>query len=143
MHDINHDLRIKTDGDSFFQAITAPSGLNNWWTLEASGQPELHSTYDLFFGDGFDWCGQVIVCEENQAFAWKMTKADADWEDTIVGFRWDEDQGFVNVSFYHHHWRSCNAHFRQSSFCWAMYLHGLQQYLENGRIIPYEQRGGG
>ena len=39
-------------------------------------------------------------------------------------------------------WLEANAHFRRSSYCWAMYLRLLQRYLEQGETVPYADRLG-
>jgi hypothetical protein len=33
-----------------------------------------------------------------------------------------------------------SAHYRTSSFCWAMYLRLLKRYVEHGEVVPYEKR---
>lgn len=50
----------------------------------------------------------------------------------------------LNVNFSHVNWAEANDHFKHSSFCWALLLNGLKNYLEdnyleNGIIIPFKK----
>jgi len=69
-----------------------------------------------------------------------MTKSDLDWDTTTFGFTLSEENGKVNLSFTHLNWAERNSHFRITSFCWAMLLKGLKDYLEKGIILPFEER---
>ncbi|UWX56336.1 hypothetical protein NYZ99_09110 [Maribacter litopenaei] len=69
-----------------------------------------------------------------------MTKSDPDWDATSFGFDLVENGENIKVQFWHVGWRECNAHFRRSSFCWAILLNGLKNYVEKGIIIPFEKR---
>ncbi|MEQ8573885.1 MAG: SRPBCC domain-containing protein, partial [Fulvivirga sp.] len=70
----------------------------------------------------------------------KMTDADEDWNPTSFGFDLTELEGGVDVKFWHVGWPECNHHFRRSSYCWAILLQGLKNYIEKGIIIPFEER---
>lgn len=96
--------------------------------------------YNFYFTDEYDWFGKVMHVEANKSFHIQMTESDEDWNPTRFGFDLEEiDQG-VWVKFWHVGWPSCNDHFRRSSFCWAILLKGLKDYLEKGIIIPFEER---
>lgn len=69
-----------------------------------------------------------------------MTKTDEDWNPTSFGFDSEELEIMVQVRFWHKGWPECNAHFRRSSFCWAIPLNGLKNYIEKGVIIPFVER---
>jgi len=49
------------------------------------------------------------------------------------------DKGTL-LKFSHENWQELNHNFKHSSFCWAMLLNDLKNYLENGIIIPFEKR---
>jgi uncharacterized protein YndB with AHSA1/START domain len=138
--DIHHDVFINSTKKKIFDAISLPEHLNNWWTLKCSGRPEKGAEYNFYFGSEFDWLGKVSKCETNQAFHIKMTKSDADWNPTSFGFDLEEATGGVQLKFWHIGWPSCNHHFRRSSYCWAILLNGLKNYIEKGIIVPFEDR---
>ena len=137
---IYHDLVIKASLQEVFNAISQPKHLNNWWTKKCTGTPELNAEYNLYFTPEYDWYGKVITCQPNQAFYIKMTKSDADWDSTTFGFNLEQLNEGVQVRFFHIDWPECNHHFRQSSFCWALLLNGLKNYLEKGIIVSFEER---
>ena len=83
---IYHDLFIQASLKDVFEAVTEPNLLNNWWTLNCSGKPELGTQYNFYFAPEYDWYGKVIKCETNQAVHIKMTKSDQDWNSTSFGF---------------------------------------------------------
>ena len=137
---IYHDLVIKASLHEVFDAISQPKHLNNWWTKKCEGKPELNAEYNLYFTPEYNWFGTVITCQPNQAFHIKMIKSDADWNSTTFGFNLEQLNEGVQVRFFHIDWPECNHHFRRSSFCWALLLNGLKNYLEKGIIVPFEER---
>ena len=137
---IYHDLVIKAPIDKVFQAITEPADLINWWPLRCSGVPKENEVYNFFFTPEYDWYGKVIKVEPNKSFHIKMTQADADWDPTSFGYDLEQNEEEVQVQFWHVGWPACNAHYRRSSFCWAILLNGLKNYVEKGIVIPFEER---
>lgn len=137
---IYHNLSIKSSAKKVFDAITQPKHLNNWWPLESSGVLELDATYNFNFTDAYNWYGKVSQVKPNQSFFIKMTKSDADWNPTTFGFELEENEEGVSVKFSHTGWPECNTEFKQSSFCWAILLNGLKNYVEKGIVIPFEER---
>jgi uncharacterized protein YndB with AHSA1/START domain len=139
-HAIYHDLTISTSAENVFEAITQPDHLGNWWPKKCSGKPKIGEIYNFYFTPEYDWYGQVVKCVHNKAFHIKMTKSDPDWDLTSFGFDLEDVEDLVKVKFWHKGWPECNAHFRRSSFCWAMLLNGLKNYVEKGIILPFEER---
>ena len=134
---IVHDLLIAAPVNKVFKAITSPKHLMNWWPLECKRTGE---EYNFYFAPKYNWYGKVIKVVENRAFHIKMTKSDADWDPTSFGFDLEAKDNKVWVMFWHKGWPACNEHFRRSSFCWAMLLKGLKNYVEKGTIVPFEER---
>jgi hypothetical protein len=69
-----------------------------------------------------------------------MTKADEDWIGTTFGFELTETNDGVILNFIHKDWPYENDHFKIASYCWAILLKGLKQYVEKGIIVPFEKR---
>ncbi len=139
-YSIYHDLCIKGRIDKIFDAITNPEHLINWWPLYCTGTPETGEIYNLNFTDDYDWYGKVIKVEANKSFHIKMTKSDENWNHTSFGFDLENSENGVVLKFQHTGWLSFNDEYRQSSYCWAILLQGLKNYIENNVIIPFEKR---
>lgn len=138
---IYHDLVINTNASTVFDAVSKPSKLINWWPLTCSGEEKLNAKYNLNFTDTYNWFGKVICYKPNTAFHIQMTIASQDWDATSFGFDIEEiSNDKVQLHFWHKNWQDCNAEFKQSSFCWALLLNGLKNYVEKGIVIPFEER---
>lgn len=140
MYNIFHDFFIAAPADAVFNAVTAPEVLNKWWPLRSSGEPTPGTEYNFYFTPEYDWYGKVIKSEPGRSFQIKMTRADADWDPTSFGFELEEKEGGTQVKFWHKGWPECNHHFRRSSYCWAILLKGLKDYVEKGVVVPFEER---
>lgn len=137
---IYHDFRIKASLGEVFDAITQPTHLVNWWPLKCSGEPIKGATYNFNFTDEYDWYGEVISVIPNEHFYIKMTKSDENWNPTTFGFDLKQENNTTIVKFWHKGWPECNDEYRQSSFCWAILLKGLKNYVEKKVIIPFKER---
>jgi hypothetical protein len=140
MHNIYHDVFIKSEPSVVYDAVSTSRGLNNWWTLKSSGLPSVGEVYNFYFTPEYDWYGEVINADKGVSFYIKMTQADEDWAPTAFGFDLIKVDFGTRVQFWHKGWPQCNHHFRRSSWCWAMLLNGLKNYVEKGIVIPFEKR---
>lgn len=139
-HTIYHNFDITGKLNKVYRSIVEPEHLMNWWPMHCSGKPEKDEVYNFFFGPEYDWYGQVVHIKQNESFYIKMTNADSDWDPTTFGFDLEEQNGRVRVRFYHSGWPTCNEHFKTASFCWAILLNGLKNYVEKGIVVPFEER---
>ncbi|WP_142783662.1 SRPBCC family protein [Changchengzhania lutea] len=137
---IYHNLLIKASPKQVFDAVTKPEHLNNWWSLKSSGRPELGAEYNLNFTDDFNWYCKVSDVQKNTSIYFKMTKSDKDWEGTTFGFDLEPKDNATWLKFSHENWKMPNDNFKHSSFCWAMLLNGLKNYVEKGKIVPFQDR---
>lgn len=131
---------MNTSPTKLYDAVSDPQHLINWWPLKCSGEPKIDNVYNLNFTDKYDWYAKVIKADKDKSFHLKMQKSDPDWDPTSFGFDIEERPNGVLLRFAHYNWPDCNDHFKHSSFCWALLLNALKQYLEKGEIIPFEQR---
>ncbi|MCB0639076.1 MAG: SRPBCC domain-containing protein [Lewinella sp.] len=137
---IYHDLLIEASPAQVFAAVSQPGQLIHWWPLRCSGQPALGEAYNFYFGPEYDWYGEVVKYTPDQHFHVKMTESDADWDPTTFGFDLTPAAAGTQLQFWHRGWPACNAHYRRSSYCWAILLKGLKDYVEKGIITPFEER---
>ena len=136
----HHNLVVKAEITDVYNAISLPKHLIHWWPLRCTGIPEKGETYNFNFTDAYNWYAEVLSCESNNHIYYGMTKSDADWNATSFGFDLKSNEGVVNIEFWHKGWPECNAEFKQSSYCWAMLLNGLKNYIEKGVVIPFKDR---
>ena len=137
---IYFNLLIKSNLADVYKAVSDPEWLINWWPLKCSGVPEIGETYNFNFTDAYDWYAEVRSSKLNSHIYYKMTQSDADWNPTTFGFDLEEKENGIYLKFFHKDWPESNTHFKHSSFCWAMLLNGLRNYLEKGIIVPFEER---
>jgi uncharacterized protein YndB with AHSA1/START domain len=140
MPTIYHSLPIKTSASKIFEAVSNPFHLEKWWPLKCSGEAKIDAMYNFNFTDAYDWYAQVNHCIHNESIYFKMTKSDPDWDSTTFGFSIEELKGNTWLHFFHKDWQTENQHFKHSSYCWAVLLKGLKNYLEQDLIIPFEER---
>ena len=137
---IYHNIPVNSTPEKVFLAITQPEHLVNWWPLKCTGQPVPGAEYNFNFTDEYNWYGVVSEIEPNRCFYIKMTQSDADWDHTIFGFEIEQKEKGVWLKFSHQGWPETNDHFKHSSYCWALLLNGLKNYVEKGVVIPFEKR---
>jgi uncharacterized protein YndB with AHSA1/START domain len=140
MADILQDFPIQVPPHRAFEGVSEPALLDQWWTLRSTGQPVIGAPYELDFGPDYLWRAVVTRCRPGEAFELRMTHADRDWMDTVVGFEFSRSGTGTQVRFYHRGWPDANAHYRTSCHCWALSLRILRRYLEFGEAVPYDRR---
>jgi uncharacterized protein YndB with AHSA1/START domain len=140
MPDILQDLPINATAAEVFAAVSTPDGLDSWWTKRSAGTPREGDEYELGFGPEYDWRARVTRSVPDAEFELELTRADADWTGTRVGFHLERRGQMTWLQFHHTGWPSANEHYRISSHCWAMYLRVLRRSLEAGEAVPYERR---
>jgi uncharacterized protein YndB with AHSA1/START domain len=140
MPDIVHDFPIAASIERVFGVLVSPEGLDAWWTRNAEGTPRLGADYRFIFSPEYEWTGVMRRYQPPTIVEWEMTRADADWTGTKVGFRLAGQGTGTQVAFYHTGWPAANDHYRTSCYCWAMYLRILKRYLEHGEMVEYEAR---
>ena len=140
MADIFHDLPIDAPVSRVYDAISTPAGLDAWWTKRSAGTPREGAEYELGFGPDYDWRATVTRAVAGSEFELGLTRADADWLGTRVGFTLEPRKAGTWLRFRHSGWPDVNEHYRISCNCWALYLRVLRRYLQHGETVPYEFR---
>lgn len=140
MPTIYHDVRINTTKEKLINAVVDPEQLNSWWTKKCTGNPNIGSEYNLYFAPEYNWRAKVSRYEAGEIFELRMLKAMPDWEPTSFCFEVEESTNGCILHFSHTNWLSVSNEFKTASFCWAMLLNGLKNYLEKGIIVPFEDR---
>ena len=137
---IYHDVFINASPKKVFECISKPELLEKWWPLKCSGELKLGAIQRYFFSREYDWLMEVIRYEPDTAFYLSMLKTDNDWAPTTIRYDLKKSDMGTSLSFSHINWPECNHHFKRSSWCWAVLLKGMKDYLEKGTIVPFEER---
>ncbi len=140
MADILYDFQILAPPEKVFEAITSSEGVSAWWSKTTTGNPEEGAVYELDFGPEYQWKARVTKCHVATTFEWEMTECNDEWRETRIGFILDGNETATKIRFHHTGWPEQNAHYRVSSYCWAMYLRILKRYVEFDEFVPYEDR---
>ncbi len=141
MADILHDLTVAAPIEKVFEAVATPTGLDEWWTEKSDGNPGPGEEFVLQFTPEFVWRAKVTKCVAPHEFELTITEALEDWIGTKVGFTLSKtENGATALSFRHAGWAAASPHFRNSSFCWALYLRVLRGFVENGKRVSYADR---
>jgi uncharacterized protein YndB with AHSA1/START domain len=140
MPNILHQFQVEAPIEKVFDAFALPAGLDSWWTLQSSGTPKLHEEYRFYFGPEYDWRAEVIHVVPGRELTWQMTRAMDDWLPTQVGFKLTEREQNCTVHFFHSNWADSTEHFAHSTFCWGQLLKGLKDFVEHGKVIPFDRR---
>lgn len=141
MYTIYHNFVVNVSKEKFFEAVSTPTGLNNWWTLQCNGIPKLSEVYNLNFTDEYNWFAKISKFEDNESIEYSMLDAMEEWLPTQFGFKLNEiNANKTEIEFYHTNWKEVSKEYKVASFCWAMLLNQLKNYLENGIITPFKDR---
>lgn len=142
MYNIYHDVIIQAPAKQIFDAVSTAEGLANWWTLKSDGQAQIGAAYQFYFAPEYDWRAKVTALISPRFIEYTLVHADADWTGTVLGFMINSEEDSCTLSFSHEGWATNNAHFRRTSYCWAQYLRCLKDFIEQGEVLPYPERGG-
>lgn len=143
MPDIYHNIPINSDPEWVFACVSTPDGLSRWWSIGGTGLAGVGNEFEFDFGPEYQWKAVVEKFEPKELFSIRMTDADPDWIGTVITFELEESESGTMLKFEHVGWPEDNPHYRTSSYCWAMYLRCMKNYLEKGVELPYEQRFAG
>lgn len=141
MAEILHDLTIAAPIERVYNAVATAPGLDEWWAEKSSGTPEPGGQYVLEFTPEYVWRAEVTKCNSPFEFELTLTEALDDWIGTKVGFALSENaDGTTLLCFRHSGWAEASPHFRNSSFCWALYLRVMRDFVEKGKHVAYADR---
>ena len=140
MIEIVQDLPLNVGQARAYAGVSQPELLDQWWTLNSRGHPEVGALYDLDFGPQYRWRARVTRAVPSVAFELEMTEVDADWRGTTIGFQLEPQGSGTLLHFHHRGWREASAHYRTTNHCWALYLRVLRRHLELGETVPYLDR---
>ena len=136
MPEIQHEIKIKADPNSVFNALTTVEGLKGWYAAEVEDRNgEWAFTHTS--KDDLKFAFEVTESESPSKVAWRCTEGPNQAKGTITTYRLSEtEDGRTLVEFSHTEWPSSEGNYRKCNTFWAILLHHLRQYVETGEATP-------
>jgi uncharacterized protein YndB with AHSA1/START domain len=137
MPDIRHFLRIASEPEKVYNAITTQEGLSAWWTPQTAAKAEVGSISTFGFGPTYFKEIRVDELTPGRLVKWKCLTGDPEWVDTDFEFVLTPFAKGTELFFSHRNWSAYTAMYSQCSFDWAMFLRSLKLYCETGKGKPF------
>lgn len=133
---IKHLFHIQASKQEVFEAISTIEGLQNWWTVQVSGNCNTGGVLAFRFNEnGMDF--KVTELKENEMVAWECVAGHADWVGTTVTFYLDQNEGKTRVRFNHENWLETGDHYAACNFSWSRYFESLRRLCQTGTGAPF------
>jgi uncharacterized protein YndB with AHSA1/START domain len=140
MATIKHLLHINAPRERVYQAISTVGGLQNWWTVQTSGEDVLGGILAFRFGAmGPDF--KVTELIPTQKVKWQCVAGMPDWMGTTLQFELDQSEGKTRLRFEHTGWQQEDDFYAACSFTWGRYLESLRQYCHSGKGEAFGSEG--
>jgi len=141
MPNIHQQLKIKTQPDKVYHAVSTIEGFSNWWTPDTTGSTEVGGMVSFHFGADYYKEFEVMRMED-RVVEMKCLHAVEEWINTKIIFMVEPIEIGSLLRFSHSDWKSDESTmFYQCSFDWAMFLRSLKKYCETGTGLPYPDQG--
>ena len=137
MVDILHRIgTLTTTPDQVYEAITTLEGLQDWWTNDTKGQPEVGGVLEFRFGPagGFDMVVRELV--PGTRVLWEVVDGPEEWIGTEIDWHLSQSGDFTIVLFEHRGWAEPVEFMYHCSTKWASFLLSLKELVETGAGRP-------
>ena len=138
MYCIKLQLLINASLEHIFEKLTSINGLQEWWTLQTTGDANKDGIIDFRFGEKHFIQMKVTETKPNEFVKWKCLQADEDWIGTIVTFSLEKNNEKTLLRFKHDNWPTHGDFFAHCSLSWAKYLLSLRDLMELGEGRPFK-----
>jgi uncharacterized protein YndB with AHSA1/START domain len=140
MKTILHVVDIADRPAAAYAALTRPEGLSRWWSTKVTAQPEVGSTVDWTFVDGFNPDMEITALEPDRLVEWRCVGGHGPWQDNTFHFELTSlDDGRTRLRFRQEYARELgDDDYGTYNFNWGYYLQSLKEYIETGTGKPYE-----
>lgn len=136
MPDILHKVRVKTDRDTTYKALTTNDGLSGWWTTDTTGDNREGGVVKFRFGGGgFDM--EVLALDPGQRVLWQVIDGPDEWIGTRIDWKLRQDEAGTVVLFEHQGWKEPAEFMHHCSTKWATFLMSLKSLMETGSGQPW------
>lgn len=136
MHDIDHEIKIRTTPQQVFDALSTHEGVSSSQTPHVEGTGAVGSQWRFAFTRRaeFDW--EVVESEPPSRIVWRCTKGPGDSVGTTATFLISPSNDRTLLELRHSGWPGTHRNFRKCNTIWAVLLHQIQQYVQTGSPAP-------
>lgn len=137
MTKIEHEIKIKSNLNDVYQALTTLDGLKSWHSAQMEGESKLNGQLITKGRDKPTFVWKIIALTNNSDVKWECVEGPGDSPGTQVEFNLIErDDGYIDVECIHDGWSKTDDNFTKCNTLWGMLLYHLQQYAETGIANP-------
>jgi uncharacterized protein YndB with AHSA1/START domain len=133
MYSIKHLFHINAPRSEVYKAIASVEGLQNWWTVQTSGDVSVGGVLQFRFASHGGPDMKVTEARPGEKVSWECIESTHGWTGTTIAFLLDENEGKTRVRFSHNGWKEQDDNYAAGSFSWARYMESLRQYCQSGK----------
>ncbi|MCF6405231.1 SRPBCC domain-containing protein [Chitinophaga filiformis] len=139
---IEHLLQIRASRTKVYEALTTQEGLGAVWTTKLTVKAEPGFVNEFNWGEDYITKMQILELRPEEKVLWECTDSDPEWVGTFICFKILPGQdGVTTLILKHYNWQEVTDYYRSCNYYWAMFLHSLKKYLEEGKGTPYSEDG--
>ena len=142
MHDIMHLIKIHASSERVYQAITTADGIRQWWTRDATIEPQVGAV-GVFGFNGRRFVAKVTVEQLNPAARVRWKVANSAWQGNDIEFNLKADGNDTTLLFAHRGFPRADEGYASATTRWGFYLLSLKRYLQTGKGTPNPDDGEG
>ena len=135
MHDIMYLIKIHASSERVYQAITTAGGIRQWWTRDATIEPQVGAV-GVFGFNGRRFVAKVTVEQLNPAARVRWKVANSAWQGNDIEFNLKADGNDTTLLFAHRGFPRADEEFASATTRWGFYLLSLKRYLQTGKGTP-------
>jgi uncharacterized protein YndB with AHSA1/START domain len=142
MTEIKHDILIKADSETIYQALSTPQGLESWFTSNVKGSGQVGTEWELTFTDQPSFLWKILKSESPHRVAWKCLKGPGKSPGTEVEFvlkTSSENEDRTTLTIIHSGWRKDDPKYDRCVEIWRKLMTHLQRYCEENIAEPAYQ----
>jgi len=127
MADIHHCVPIAAKPEAIYPLISTGKGLTQWWAADVT---EPQSSVELgFFNRSTVYRVRLMIDKSPTEADW-LVESGAEWIDTHLHFRLQENKSGTVLNFSHDGWRSQSEYFVMCNTTWGELMYRLKATAE-------------
>jgi len=137
MSAITHEMVIKANCSTVYQALTSAQGLRSWFTTQVEGSGKPGSSWELKFTDEPSFTWQIVSIKNDRSVNWKCLQGPGNSPGTEAEFNLkatSDNQCILTIG--HRGWIKDDPKFERCIEIWRTLMKHLQQYCETAVAAP-------
>lgn len=135
MVEIYHQVVIRSESETVYNAVTTQQALSRWWIADCTVKPEVGFVNE-FRMEGYRVNKlKVVDLQPGRRVEWECQNDGPgdQWTGTHVSFEIRAKEDGCTLSFRHSNWRQATEFFATCSYHWARHLAILVELCATGR----------